>query len=584
MSVPPDKVREALGRPDQQGSTVFDWNLTHSNILDPVRLVIPPNNVLPVIFVPGIMGSNLKQRQGNGGIVWRLDEGLFGLPTSLMKQWLGKEPGLKQRLLHPNRVEVDSKGATPSKRFGSVYDTKEYERRGWGEVGEGSYHSFLIWLEDTLNGQTLNPALWREFYYTAFSEAPVSGRPAPRPKLHPGISMQMRDFKPEIHLDRQGVGSTAVESVTSDDLLKRAKFRMPVYACGYNWLASNDVAGGELAKRIKAVIAENNLHGGKCEQVLLVTHSMGGLVARHCQTLPGMASMIAGVVHGVMPTTGAAVAYRRCKVGMWDEDFGASLVIGTTGQQVTAVFAQAPGALQLLPTEQYRKPWLSIRDASGGMIEAQPTGNPYEDIYLRPDRWWGLVREEWLSPVRGIAIEWKDFQMNAKWARDFHRQLAGKFHPHTYVFYGASGKASEQASFETVQWRMQAGRRPDYEPAPTGEEVSDMGFKDVRDDGSNPVHVGGRIEVPMTFRGDRSPMPYQTSYWELHCGEQDGGGDGTVPISSGAAPMTLVNSGQVKQQFRLQGFSHEEAFRNTDAQQTTLHAVMKIAGTAREPA
>ena len=46
---------------------------------------------------------------------------------------------------------------------------------------------------------------------------------------------------------------------------------------------------------------------------------MGGLVARACQALPSMEAKIAGKLHGVMPTVGAPVACRRCKVGMMDQ-------------------------------------------------------------------------------------------------------------------------------------------------------------------------------------------------------------------------------------------------------------------------
>lgn len=195
--------------------------------------------------------------------------------------------------------------------------------------------------------------------------------------------------------DLNCVGTSQVE-------LKRAKFRMPVDACGYNWLACNTDAAERLRARIEHVVAENN--GSRCEQVVLVTHSMGGLVARCCARLPGMSERIAGVVHGVMPAVGAAVAYRRCKVGMRDESFVAGLVIGSNGREVTAVFAQAPGALQLLPNAGYRPGWLRIQAADGGSRdESQPLEDPYEDIYLRRDRWWGLVREEWLSPRGGAA-------------------------------------------------------------------------------------------------------------------------------------------------------------------------------------
>jgi hypothetical protein len=143
----------------------------------------------------------------------------------------------------------------------------------------------------------------------------------------------------------------------SDDLIARARFRMPVYACGYNWLDSNIEAAKRLRQRIVDVIKENSHEHSRCSQVILVTHSMGGLVARACQQLDGMQEAIAGIVHGVMPSVGAAVAYRRCKIGMADEDPAAAMVIGRTGQEVTAVFAQAPGALQLLPARQYRSGW-----------------------------------------------------------------------------------------------------------------------------------------------------------------------------------------------------------------------------------
>ena len=53
--------------------------------------------------------------------------------------------------------------------------------------------------------------------------------------------------------------------------LKRSKFRMPVYACGYNWLASNSVAADRLRSRIDAVISANNRNGFKCDQVILIT-------------------------------------------------------------------------------------------------------------------------------------------------------------------------------------------------------------------------------------------------------------------------------------------------------------------------
>ncbi|WP_407351271.1 esterase/lipase family protein [Luteimonas sp. R10] len=583
MSVPPDRAREALGGFNPDGQPTYQWRLTSANLIDPVRLVLPPTKVLPVIFVPGIMGSNLMDMNRNK--VWRLDT-TFGAPVGLARKMAFSGAATRQRLMHPSQTQVDPRGGIPGTPIGSVGRKDQYrDERFWGEIAEGSYHSFLLWLEERLNSGEYNPAKWQEFFYTAVSAAPRPGERPPEPRLGPGIQMQMRGFNPAGYVDRDGSGTPAMhEPVTSDDLLKRAKFRMPVYACGYNWLASNTAAAERLRDRIQHVINSYSRNGFKCDQVVLITHSMGGLVARRCALLPGMQDKIAGVVHGVMPAVGAAVAYRRCKIGMRDEDFVAGLVIGSNGREVTAVFSQAPGALQLLPTAEYRAGWLKVQSADGVTAdEVRPVGDPYNDIYLRRDRWWGLVREEWLSPRGGRPLSWDQFAMNIRISRSFHEQILGEYHPVTYVYYGAD---RDQASFETVRWKMRAGLRPDSRTPPSAQQVYDMDFDQVRDDGSNPLHVGGRMEVATGYGYmGGGATTYQTSYWELEAQKQDGGGDGTVPVSSGEAPLRHAkNRGSIRQQFRMSGFAHEPSYRDGQAQLATLFSLQKIAAQAKIPA
>ncbi len=64
----------------------------------------------------------------------------------------------------------------------------------------------------------------------------------------------------------------------------------------------------------------------KCHKVILVTHSMGGLVARYyseCLTEPGPGrDKIYGIVHGVMPSIGAAATYTRMKRGTENPESG----------------------------------------------------------------------------------------------------------------------------------------------------------------------------------------------------------------------------------------------------------------------
>lgn len=574
--------RIAGARVGSSGNPAFEWTLSNTMLNNMVRLVVQ-DKILPVIFVPGIMGSNLMSDDQARRKVWRLDT-TMGQPLGLAGKMSFSGPATRQRLMHPARTAVDPRGSVPGKPVGSVAKKQQYsEERFWGEISEGSYHSFLLWLEERLNGEGTNPATWQDFYYTAVSAVPRPGERKPEPVLHPGITMRMRAFEPARYADSKDSRPASGESILSDDLLKRAKFRMPVYACGYNWLDSNSVAAARLRNRIDAVITANNRGGFKCDQVILVTHSMGGLVARRCASMPGMGDRIAGVVHGVMPATGAAVAYRRCKIGMRDESFIAGLVIGSTGREVTAVFSQAPGALQLLPTAEYQRGWLSIKDPDGREIDSWPITDPYGEIYLRRDRWWGLVRPEWLRPPGGRPLSWNEYVLNINAARNFHQQIRGQYHRATYLYYGAD---PDVPSFERVQWQMKPGLAPDKATRPTAEQVRDMEFDDVRDSGSNPLYVGGRTELVQNYGSGRwgggSATSYETSYWEISAARQDGGGDGTVPTSSGRAPLlTSGAAGSIRQQFRMHGFEHEPSYKNSQAQYATLFSIQKIAASAR---
>ncbi|MCP9731992.1 alpha/beta hydrolase [Pseudomonas sp. GBPI_506] len=594
MTNSPTTPRVAPMHYNARGNPVHTWTLTPSHMTDPVHCILPPDGVLPVIFVPGIMGSNLKSKPEKGkgnkktGPIWRLDAGFMGKNMWLAKNWIFKTAGERQKILHPLRAEVDRDGAVPKLAVGTVITqpeldrkkaalalTKRYRERGWGEVSETSYHAFLLWLEETLNNQFL-PHQWPQFDVRPEHLHTVAVEPGPT---------HITRLKPEIPIAMPGLGAnlaSQLPSIISDELLARGDYRMPVHACGYNWLDSNKIAAQRLAERIDELMHQ---YGRNCQQVILVTHSMGGLVARRCAQLPGMSAKIAGVVHGVMPATGAPVAYRRCKVGMSDEDPIAGAVIGPTGQEVTAVFAQAPGALQLLPTQDYAPGWLRLIDNHGvSAMPRQPVKDPYEEIYLRRDRWWGLLREEWLAPKDGDPITWETFAENILEAKELHQKISGSYHPQTYVYYGSEAK---YPSFESITWQMERGSRLNgpHGSYPDSFTVSNLEMHQVRDDGRSPVYVGGHEQPIPPMRGypDAPVKTVKTSYWELHCKMQDGSGDGTVPVSSGSAPIKHARNGGVRQQIKAPGFDHEASYANPLTQQFTLYSIIKIAAKAKRP-
>lgn len=67
---------------------------------------------------------------------------------------------------------------------------------------------------------------------------------------------------------------------------------------------------------IKEIIEEN--HSGKA---IILTHSMGGLVARMAIAMHGAGSMLHGVFHNVLPATGAPIAAKRFRTGGGSEGF-----------------------------------------------------------------------------------------------------------------------------------------------------------------------------------------------------------------------------------------------------------------------
>lgn len=548
------------------GNLSFFHTLTESSVTDTVDCVIPMLNVLPIVFVPGIMGSNLKGTKGKykGETVWRLDSG-----PSALKAMAGKTAGDRQNMLHPARTVVDDRGKLPSDPVGILRTPEQFQARYWGEVSAISYQTFLIWLEESLNG----------------------GGTSSKHQVINQTLAQVQDGRKQWGAKKDFAPLTEQESKAS------LQWYYPVYACGYNWLDDNAKAAKALSERITTIIRKYNLPHAKCEQVLLITHSMGGLVARACSMLPGMERKIAGVVHGVMPAVGAAVAYRRCKVGMKDEgptgmskvaalSWGGNLTIGNTGQEITAVFAQAPGALQLLPTKQYPvQNWLRICDSDGGLLPEQPkTDDPYDKngVYKERTKWWGLVNEEWLHPPGGTPIKWTDYLRYVDLAGDFHKQIQDHYHPNTWGFYG-----SRTPSFAGITWKLERGDAESDAGKPTPAQITQLDRKAVPLHGANPEYIPGPDAVVWSTY-DGTPQNLKTAQYWLRLSSAGESGDGTVPHGSGNWPANPVQASSaqacIKQFFEVPGIEHEPAYKDYPlTQQLTVYAISKIAATLALP-
>lgn len=188
---------------------------------------------------------------------------------------------------------------------------------------------------------------------------------------------------------------------------------LPVYAFGYDWVDSCEASGTLLQQFI--------LEKVKADKVIIVSHSMGGLVTRHALAGEGgeaLAEKVLGVVHGAQPVHGAPDAYHRTIAGTGAEGILgriASEVLGPDGPHMTAIIPHAPGVLQLLPNQFYRtnkgeKAWLHIQDLDDPeKFTSYPKNDPYEEIYAKSHHkeYWGFIHGEWFQPHAedGATIE-----------------------------------------------------------------------------------------------------------------------------------------------------------------------------------
>jgi len=378
-----DLVRPVLGRLNDGGS-ITAGSVTSSPELKLRALCqVLPKRVVPIIFLPGIMGTRLRVRGREKKSAWFPPENTW---EEIVQGLVGlfRNAAARQRLLNPDTTEVDDNGrASPSSDAATLLgdapgatDAERGKWRGWGQLHADSYKEILHTLEVRLAHMLENGHVVTKDWHEAV--------------------MKWQDA------DKLGAQKDFI-ALTEADLRRAADAFLPVHAVGYNWLQSNKTSAEHLAREIDRILAYYRNRNKDAEQVILVTHSMGGLVARACAQLSGMQEKIMGVVHGVMPALGAPATYKRIRAGF---EGLPQIVLGRNAAECTAVMANSPGALELLPTRQYRahsggqpRHWLSVE--YNGQKRALGEGDPYADIYLNntPEAWWRLVKEELIDPA-----------------------------------------------------------------------------------------------------------------------------------------------------------------------------------------
>jgi len=485
-----------------------------------------PDRIIPVIFVPGVMGSNLiGNGEDNRGETWLVNSAWS------MKGWLVTGPEGRKRILRPEIVEVYDGGALPE---GTALPEEELRRRHWGEIAAMSYGPALVWLENALND------------FENYQD---------------GERLRLLD------LDLGAL--TGEAKPTRSEVALSYRYRFPVYACGYNWLASNADSGKRLSDRIDEIVRRYVGEKKKCEKVIVITHSMGGLVGRHCSEVLGRKSDILGIVHGVMPAIGAAAVYRRYKSGT-EGSYGTSLVLGSNAAEMTAVLSSAPGPMQLLPTPEYGNGWLTIKDGAKE-YRLPEKGDPYGEIYTVRGKWWSMCQDELMNPLNKesdskkkqaqVEADWEAFTKLIRIVERFHELIKQKYHTDTHAFFGNS---DEHRAYGTVTWTGDGGGwwRGDR----------DADVLDAKPVYSDQISTKRTVDAELKGKGWT-----KTERQTYKISKPDEAGDGTVPLRSGIAPRDFCKS-------LLQVVvEHEPAFKagegadNLRACRFTVRAIVKIA-------
>lgn len=469
--------------------------------------------IIPVIFVPGMMGSNLVDNKGNN--LWNGD-GYFGTSYKLIP-WSWRGAVYRKEKLHPSRTRLR--------------ESKDLKKdKGWEEPGTSFYLSSIKWFQANLNDyDSYNQKSGERFQMQGGDEQKI---------LSPEYSdIQLKDF-------------FFRSSLNTDDVQHSYNFDFPVYACGYNWLDDNKNSAEFLLKRINDVLKIEKQKGPILGKVIIITHSMGGLITRYCSENSGGKDKILGVVHGVMPATGAAAAYARMKTGNPGGGIP-NAVMGATGTDMSVVMSQAPGSLELLPFKEYGEgtdyqQWLRIADDSISVNKTLPTIDPFVDIYTS-DKWYGLFEEQLVNPdglKKQYTTERSQFlDLLMKDVLPFQTLLKNKYHSNSYVFYGKGGKFK---AYNSITWNGKT--QPRFSTLPQN------GIK----------KVGG-------LQKQEGAENY--NYYKYYVmSDIDGDGDGTVPFVSGVAPKGKSGVKCI----RYLETDHQNAYNVKESQLFTLWSIVQI--------
>jgi len=562
------------------------------------EILVDPRRPIPVIFLPGVMGSILMNKD-TGEEVWdppntdSIVAEIAGLPT-VISGWFQSAKTRAERF-DPVPAMVDPRGTLididPDKLG---FDADEARRRGWATVHRSSYQRVLEWLQIALDKPMYRGVLQGEW-------------------IHGSEDGEITALKAILgtHPSEYG-GFGEGEALTPDSEVFKTfmKYRYPVYAIGYNFLQSNEQSAKDVLDGVKFEDEDGNrfhvmgireiCRENRTDKAIVITHSMGGLVARMASALCGGSEDILGVVHGVQPATGAPVFAKRFRTGAEGDNFLERLInqflMGRDAAEFVAVASYAQGPMELAPMPDYMngEPWWIVVDRKGRERLRMPETNAVNDLYTS-GAWYGLLPDPGILDPAGVVRKYLD-SIHCKDSVHEHyiktmksvgkRQdaLTDAYHPNTYALFGSGaispnekGEIREKSeaeanllTFGKVIWQG------DIHDGITAEQLKAATLHHDNGKGEMKLQVAGRT-VTLRVQNETRALSRKDGYLK------DNGvvpGDGTVPYASAEAQARGLIPGVagerakgVQMVFRQQGYEHQSSCLHPWSRWATLYSV-----------
>ncbi|KAA0071460.1 alpha/beta hydrolase [Paraburkholderia sp. T12-10] len=612
------EVVRLAGRTDKDGASYAHATLTPASDTRPKEMLCDVRPIIPVIFLPGVMGSLLANKETGGELFFAPNtdtvSASVGALGTLIELWFTGASS-REKTFDPTQAAVTPLGPINVGKHGKddtenqFIDETEARRRGWGSVHRTSYQSVLAWLEEQLN----EPMKLGKTTGAWVNSDPEGEEWA----LKPLLGTSPADY------GAYGKG----DALTEDSLAFQhfAKYRYRVYAIGYNWLQSNADSGKQVIEGsdyhdpktkkttrlmgIKEICAENDT--GKA---IILTHSMGGLVARMAIAMHGGADLMHGVFHSVQPATGAPVAAKRFRTGGGNEgglnSFINGSLVGRDANEFTAVMANAPGPFELIPMPDYinGEPWWIFTRLDGTPVMQLPeSGDAYNEIYIN-QKWYGLVPDPSLLDPSGTVKKRLDVSNSGKTVLENfgdtmfnvvqnQSKIRNAYHGTTYVAYGNGALKPGIEKGKNLKDLLTWGRviwKGNMPSDVTQEEL--RAAKLLRDShtGNLRVYLEAR-KLAVEFEVQKaSRLPADANPSDLAPHDSKNGiiaGDGTVPVWSAEAQARGLVPGVkgdaapgVKMAFVQHGYDHQFSYKHPWTRWALLYSIVQIAQNAPEPA